>query len=143
MNLKYLNLRAVWLVAVLSITVLGGCKKMELRKKEKDLSRTWVISEAYLNGGDVTTQYTGWAYTFTEAGKVDVSWPYPLDSVSLTGDWEFMYNNTYVRMDLTGTLNGSPYDESIYWKFLRLSDKQLWVGYLKNQDEYEFRFVKP
>jgi len=139
---QIISLRSILVLLAVAAFAFSACTKWDLKKKEDKITGNWAVAEALVDEKVDTFAFFGWRYSLDESGKMTLT--YLSDSLlteTLTGEWSLTHNGDVVQLALTGDIQGVPYDETIFWKILRLTNTQFWVEYDNGVKEYEIRMV--
>lgn len=150
---------AIFLIATLiglsACTKYSEGPKLSLRSTQTKIARTWQMKEAVKNGVEITDQYEGGFFVFTQEGDfstVDLKRmvhlpPFTQDTllpVLANGKWglltenrmELLYAYTFVDPYNTSvTYNQEVYEE---WDILRLTPTELWI----RNDSMRFKLIE-
>jgi hypothetical protein len=133
------------LVLCMSVFVLASCSKYDegpavsLRTKKARLCNSWQISSAYQNGADKTAEFNtvlaGYLLNIKKDDTYTLSYsPLSAGTVTDNGSWKFNDDKTHVIFtDSDG--------ESSDYTILRLKEKELWVKFMEDGDEWEAHLV--
>lgn len=150
---------AIFLIATLiglsACTKYSDGPKLSLRSTKSKLARTWQMKEAVKNGVEITDQYKGGFFVFTEGGDfttIDLKRmvklpPFTQDTllpILASGRWGLLDANRIELLyaySFADPYNTSvTYNEEVYeeWDILRLTPSELWI----RNDSMRFKLIQ-
>lgn len=134
-----------FMLIALPLLLLSACGKYEdgpaisFRTKTHRLCNNWQVSSAYQNGVDKTSDFNaafaGYLLDIRKDETYTLSYsPFGLGQVNDNGRWVFSDDKMTVKF----TNSDGEIEEYI---ILRLKEKELWVRFTENGDEWEVHLV--
>lgn len=137
------------------LVFIAGCKKYEdgpwlsLRTKTARITGWWKFEYFSMNGNDSTSAFIN-SYQEDPYYAIlpkDQSGEKVLKTVHGYGNWSFHDHNNYLHLRNTNisptTPITLPYNSGeVFWKVLRLTNKELWLSIELNQNTYEAHLKK-
>lgn len=139
--------KTLYLLLSMSILLIG-CQKFEdggyVRKTEKNLVKTWSLSEYLVNGVDKTSsiKIKNYSESYDDSGNYTRNYiDHKNEQEDEKGSWKFEKENKRLSIsgvssiyitDETGTISSS------YFNILKLDDNEFWYSYENGSEIHEF-----
>ncbi len=137
-------MKKIMLLAI-PLFILVGCGKYEdgpglsLRTKKQRVCNEWQVSSAMQNGVDKTSDFNaafaGYLLDIRKDDTYSLSYsPFSLAQVNESGQWQFVSEKMEIRFTNTD-------GESEQYQILRLKEKEFWVRFQDDGNDWEVHLV--
>jgi hypothetical protein len=147
--LKHSRILILLLVTVIVVMGTNACTKYEegplisLNSRKSRVVNDWKLTFLSRNNYDETADYEVYRMKFEENGKFE--WTYRpagqmADSV-FTADWELASVNEQIKLSYPAPPGTGVDTLLLYFDIVRLKDKELWLRYRVDGDEYYIQLI--